>query len=47
MYLTKHQIEWNWRHVDIKIPPRLKVLKGHDDHVVCVYHAICSCDCFC
>ena len=34
MYLMKHQIEWNWRNVDIKAPPRLKVLKGHDDHVV-------------
>jgi WD40 repeat protein len=34
MYLTKHRIEWNWRHVDLQVPPRLKILKGHDDHVV-------------
>ena len=36
MYLTKHKIERNWRVEDISPPDRLKILKGHDDHVVCV-----------
>ncbi|XP_003382807.2 PREDICTED: F-box/WD repeat-containing protein 7-like [Amphimedon queenslandica] len=34
MYLTKHWIEYNWRHASVQEHPRLKILKGHDDHVV-------------
>ena len=37
MYLTKHRIEWNWRHVELKSPPKIKTLKGHDDHVVSMF----------
>jgi len=43
MYLTKHRIEYNWRHLDMTPPNRLKTLKGHDDHVVranVVYQAV-------
>ncbi|XP_062510280.1 F-box/WD repeat-containing protein 7-like isoform X2 [Corticium candelabrum] len=31
VYLTKHRIEWNWKHGTLRPP---KVLKGHDDHVI-------------
>lgn len=33
-YLTKHRIVHNWRYMELTSPIRLKVLKGHDDHVV-------------
>lgn len=35
----KNRIEWNWRNVELKNSSRLKILKGHDDHVV----SICTC----
>ncbi|PIK39914.1 hypothetical protein BSL78_23241 [Apostichopus japonicus] len=31
LFLRTHQIEYNWRHGEMKPP---KVLKGHDDHVI-------------
>jgi hypothetical protein len=34
MYLIKHRIDRNWRHVELTSPHRLRTLKGHDDHVV-------------
>ena len=43
MYLTKHKIERNWRVADIVPPDRLKILKGHDDHVVSeVFLCLCG-----
>lgn len=34
MYLIKHRIGHNWRHVELTSSHRLRTLKGHDDHVV-------------
>ncbi|XP_077983624.1 F-box/WD repeat-containing protein 7-like [Glandiceps talaboti] len=32
-FMRQHQIEYNWRFGEIK-SPKVKVLKGHDDHVI-------------
>ena len=34
MYMVKHRISHNWRSVELNSAHRLRILKGHDDHVV-------------